>query len=66
MPFIPEFWLRLLADMETFTDSDDELSRLVRETIEESGDGELSETELTDVTAAQKIPPLPRKPDMDW
>lgn len=55
MPFIPEFWLRLLADMETFTDSDDELSRLVRETIEESGDGELSETELTDVTDRKSV-----------
>jgi len=65
MPFIPESWLKFLADMETFTDTDDELSRLVRETIEESGDGELSEAELTDVTAARKIPPLPRKPDMD-
>lgn len=48
----------VLFDMEGFTDSKDELSRLIRETIGIASDDELALEDLETVAAARKIPPL--------
>lgn len=63
MKHTDEAWLYTLADMESFVDSDDELSRLIRETVKDNGDQELDDDELQGVVAARKVPPLRSKPE---